>query len=276
MGTLGVWLRQTREAKGSSLEQVEDATRIRPRFLEALETGDFSAFPGGEVQIRGFLRIYARYLDLASNQVLARYDTEMHGAEAALSDTSVNTGSDSSARLAARPTPQRIAPISASRPGTANLPTLVIVGVAIIVLVAALVAGGYFIIRNIGERVSATATVTPTGPAEPAVWPTATATPPALAVTPVFSVDPEGGVTLSLEATEHVWVRVIADGTMVFSGMLDPGPAASWSGQETISVETGNGAALQVTVNEQLQGAMCGRAEVCTRTWGSTGEIVVP
>lgn len=100
--------------------------------------------------------------------------------------------------------------------------------------------------------------------------------PTSLAVTPIFLVNPEGGITLSLEATEHVWVRVIADDTMVFSGMLAPEQAASWSGQEMITVETGNGAGLQVTVNEQLQGTMCGRAEVCTRAWGPAGEIVVP
>jgi hypothetical protein len=79
-----------------------------------------------------------------------------------------------------------------------------------------------------------------------------------------------------LEATEHVWVRTIADGAMVFSGMLAPEQTVSWSGQEMITVETGNGAALQVTVNEQLLGEMCGRAEVCSRAWGPTGEIVVP
>ena len=55
METLGVWLRQTREAQGSSLEEVEAETRIRPRFLEALEQGDYGVFPGGTVQIRGFL-----------------------------------------------------------------------------------------------------------------------------------------------------------------------------------------------------------------------------
>lgn len=277
MGTLGVWLRQTREAKGSTLEQAEDATRIRPRFLEALEAGDFSVFPGGEVQVRGFLRIYARYLDLSPDQVLARYDMEIHGAEAASQGALDEAQPASQTRPATRPAPPplRSAPISASGPRTANLTTLAIVSVAIIILMATLVTGGYFIIRNAGEETATVPTVTPTAPAGVEGWPTATS-PPLPDITPTFLINPEGGVTLSLEATEHVWVRVIADGAMVFSGVLAPDQPVSWSGQEMITVETGNGAGLQVTVNEQLQGAMCGRGEVCARTWGPAGEIVAP
>ncbi|MCK4473457.1 MAG: helix-turn-helix domain-containing protein, partial [Anaerolineae bacterium] len=51
METLGVWLRQTREARGDTLQDTEAATRIRVRFLEMLEAGDFAALPGGEVQV---------------------------------------------------------------------------------------------------------------------------------------------------------------------------------------------------------------------------------
>jgi len=104
----------------------------------------------------------------------------------------------------------------------------------------------------------------------------ATATPSLPTVTPTFPVNPEGGVILALEATEHIWARVTVDGLMVFEGQLAPEQAKTWSGQEIVAVETGNGAGLLVTVNGQLQGTMCGRAEVCTRAWGPTGEVVVP
>ena len=50
MDTLGEWLRQAREGLGGTLEEAAAATRIRARFLEALEAGDFAAFPGGDVQ----------------------------------------------------------------------------------------------------------------------------------------------------------------------------------------------------------------------------------
>ena len=54
------------------------------------------------------------------------------------------------------------------------------------------------------------------------------------------------------------------------------GQEETWSAQEAIIVDTGNGAGLQVTVNGQLQGTMCGRAQVCTCAWGPAGEIAVP
>jgi len=102
--------------------------------------------------------------------------------------------------------------------------------------------------------------------------PTATALP---ASTPTFPVSASGDVTLILEATEHVWVRVTVDGITAFEGILAKGQMVTESGGEVI-VDTGNGAGLRVTVNGKLQGVMCGRAEVCSRAWGPTGEIVAP
>ena len=274
METLGIWLRQAREVKGSTLEEAEIATRIKPRFLEALEAGDFSVFHGGEVQVRGFLRIYARYLDLSPDEVLARYDVEVHGAAA--SDVTGDTQSISSARPTTRPTPlqPRHAFSSAPHPPAMNLTTLAIVSLAIIVLLAVIVAGGYFFIHGRDEETAAAATATAPAAVEtlPAI-PAASTSPSAA---PSFSVNPDGGLTLALEATEHVWTRVTVDGIMVFEGRLPPGPTETWTGQEAITIDTGNGAGLLVTVNEQLQGAMCGRAEACSRTWGPDGEIIAP
>jgi cytoskeletal protein RodZ len=275
METLGIWLRQAREVKGSTVEEAEIVTRIKPRFLEALEAGDFSVFHGGEVQVRGFLRIYARYLDLSPDEVLARYDVEVHGAAA--SDVTRDTQSISSARPTTRPAPlqaRHAFSSSAPRPPAMNLTTLAIVSLAIIVLLAVIVAGGYFFIRGRDEETAAAATAT-----APAAVETLPATPAAStqpSAIPTFAVNPDSGLTLALEASEHVWTRVTVDGIMVFEGRLTPGPTETWAGQEAITIDTGNGAGLLVTVNEQLQGAMCGRAEACSRTWGPDGEIIAP
>src|SRR5690606_35054987 len=55
---LGQRLREAREAKELSLDETERATRIRARFLDALERGDYSMMT--PVQAQGFLRNYAR------------------------------------------------------------------------------------------------------------------------------------------------------------------------------------------------------------------------
>ncbi|MCD4684988.1 MAG: helix-turn-helix domain-containing protein, partial [Anaerolineae bacterium] len=59
---IGQRLREAREARELTLELAEQATRIRAKFLEALETGDYSSM--SPVQAQGFIRNYARYLQL--------------------------------------------------------------------------------------------------------------------------------------------------------------------------------------------------------------------
>ncbi len=281
METLGVWLRQTREAQNRTLEEVEEATRIRPRFLAALEAGDFASLPGGKVQSRGFLRIYARYLGLPSDQVLARYDLEIRGAPA---NPPAETSSPASraSRSTAKPTapPPSASPLpQPAPPRRITLTTVLLASFAIVVLVAAIVAAIYFPRNgNGGETTVATSTsalvgavMTSTLYATTPVTANATLPP----ITPTFPVNPQGGVTLALESTEHVWVRVTTDGTKAFEGILEPQQAASWSSQETVVVETGNGAGVMVTINNQPQGRMGGRGQVCTRAWGPNGEISV-
>jgi transcriptional regulator with XRE-family HTH domain len=69
---IGSELRETRLRLGLTLEQVETATRIRPRYLEALEEERFDELPG-EAYAKGFLRTYADHLGLDGQQFLARY-----------------------------------------------------------------------------------------------------------------------------------------------------------------------------------------------------------
>ena len=75
---LGAWLRRTREQQQLTLADVEKALRIRRRYLQALEVSDYAALPG-EIQARGFLRNYARFLKLPIEEALARYDSEVKG-----------------------------------------------------------------------------------------------------------------------------------------------------------------------------------------------------
>lgn len=66
---IGQQLRQARETRQLSMEQVAQATHIRARYIQALEDGDFAAMPS-DVQARGFLRAYASYLGLDASTLL--------------------------------------------------------------------------------------------------------------------------------------------------------------------------------------------------------------
>lgn len=60
---LGDQLKQARQERDLSLQQVADVTHIKRRYLEALEAGDVEILPS-MAQARGFLRIYADALNL--------------------------------------------------------------------------------------------------------------------------------------------------------------------------------------------------------------------
>jgi transcriptional regulator with XRE-family HTH domain len=64
-------LRKRREAMGATLAEVETATKIRQKYLAALEADEWQLLPG-EVVGRGFLRNYATYLGLDANELIER------------------------------------------------------------------------------------------------------------------------------------------------------------------------------------------------------------
>jgi len=86
--TLGALLRERRESMGVTLAEVEVATRIRQKYLAALESEEWHLLPG-EVVGRGFLRNYADYLGLDPQEIMERRraTTDM-GMTQALSTTS--------------------------------------------------------------------------------------------------------------------------------------------------------------------------------------------
>jgi transcriptional regulator with XRE-family HTH domain len=75
---LGNELRDARLRQGLTLAQVERQTRIRIKYLEALEQGNYSLLPSG-VHARGFLRSYARLLGLDGDLAVARFEDIMAG-----------------------------------------------------------------------------------------------------------------------------------------------------------------------------------------------------
>lgn len=68
----GERLRRERELRGVSLEEIEGATRIKIKYLEALETENWVGLPGGAFN-RGFIRTVARYLGMDEDSILAEY-----------------------------------------------------------------------------------------------------------------------------------------------------------------------------------------------------------
>jgi Helix-turn-helix domain len=69
---IGSSLREARERHGLGYPEIELATKIRSKYIRALEEEDFTAIPG-DAYIRGFLRTYAEYLGLDGDVYVAEY-----------------------------------------------------------------------------------------------------------------------------------------------------------------------------------------------------------
>ncbi|MDR3019985.1 MAG: helix-turn-helix domain-containing protein [Treponema sp.] len=72
MESLGEILKSARTEKDLTIDQVSRETNITTRYLEALETENFTVFPG-EPYIIGFLKNYSSYLDLDVQRMISLY-----------------------------------------------------------------------------------------------------------------------------------------------------------------------------------------------------------
>lgn len=122
----GEHLRREREMRGVSLEEISAATRISVKFLEALENEQWEQLPGG-IFNRGFIRSIAKFLGMDEDGLVAEYALETQE----------------------RPeiavwTKEPVKP----RPNWLGI-------FATMVVIAAVIAGGWYIRRAYGERISA-------------------------------------------------------------------------------------------------------------------------
>ena len=307
MGDLGQLLQEAREQKGVSLEEVEEATRIRQKFLQALEEENFGTLPA-ETYVKGFLRTYAMYLELDPKEVIALYEGQEDEGKAAL------------------PQPGFFQPMDISMAAPSWLTPDLVIGALLIV---ALLAFGswatwHYLPPTIKTqllfwRATATATPSPTAttsvvlpPATPTATPTTmpTATPTAMPTatpTPLptvaavvststpTSVPPSTptsvstsaptntptpristGVEVELNIVEYTWLRVIVDGEEVFAGSLEAGTTQIWRGRESVVLRCGNAGGVEATVNGEPLGLLGERGQVVELEWLAEGVTPTP
>jgi cytoskeletal protein RodZ len=294
---LGVWLRQRREERGISLEQVEEDTRIRVRYIQALEAEQFEALPDPTVG-RGFLRNYATYLELDPQEAASRF--AQFFAPPAPQPLPVRDPSVFSAD-SFHPVPLHEMPGWYSRRG------FLAVGVLILIVALGVLAWwGYPRVRSllvqdpqrvVTATIAATRVVVgaglPTATHTPAIAVATTVAPPTatvpqavptleLTLTPTFTPSPSPspsppiytGIFIELVLTDTSWIQTTVDGVRQFQGELGDGMYKSWYGEEQIVLRIGNAGAVQVTVNGQNLGHLGLPGEVVDRVFEKVGEQV--
>jgi cytoskeletal protein RodZ len=191
-GSFGERLKRERELREVSLKEITSATRIGPRFLEALENEDWEKLPGG-VFNRGFVRSVARYLGLDEEALLGEYDLA-HGAHL---------------QPAAERQENRI-------PAAPRwFPLVVLLG--ILVVLAGLITGGIYAWR----RYQATRATKQSNESPQEVAPANESGGSAVATPTAEATPPQLVLFVSLSATTHV--RILADGNVVIDEELPSG-----------------------------------------------------
>ena len=96
---IGADLRNARQARRLSIEQIARVTKISPSVLRAIDRNDFDSVPGG-LFTRGFLRAYAREVGLDPEEIVQLYRTEFEQPEIAV--PTEDADADASDELAIR------------------------------------------------------------------------------------------------------------------------------------------------------------------------------
>ena len=65
-------LKTQRESQNIEISEICDFTKISPKYIEAIEVGDFTILP--EVYMRLFLKAYANFIGADSAEALNNYE----------------------------------------------------------------------------------------------------------------------------------------------------------------------------------------------------------
>ena len=70
--TIGGRLRKARHKLKLTIEQAEEKTKVRSKYLRAIETDDWKEFPS-RIYVLGFVRRYSEFLELNSQEILSEF-----------------------------------------------------------------------------------------------------------------------------------------------------------------------------------------------------------
>ena len=243
MFEIGTTLREARRARGLDIPECEQRTKIRGKYLRALEAEQFDVLPS-PTYVRGFLKTYADFLGLDSQLVLDEHHSRFG---------SVNPVSGEVERPGRPPRrrSRRSSGRSRARRTEVHMLWLAIGGVFGL---------GLLIWMGIGDTTPEPAPipeepVVVEGPRQPAEAPA-----PAPAATPQSDAGPARGeappqrlaIVLTGEGDAGSYIEVRgrnAGGREVFRGTLGPGETRSFTVRRGLWVRAGNTDGLGITMN---------------------------
>jgi len=253
--SIGEVLQRAREDMGATLEDVEKETKIRRKYIIALEKDNFDVLPG-RVYVRGFLRNYARFLGMDGEALVNQYNelfAPLKGEQAV---------QEPFMEQPARPTGWRRG---------------LTVAVAVILVGLALYWSG-ILDRNLRDEMADDGQYQ--GPAKSLgeKSPDSNGGPSGnqkQAPGSAAERDNKGdtgadaqGVDMVLQVTDReCWMRVVVDNESVFEGTVGPNNVKKFAGRESIWVKLGDAGAVKVWANGKDYGYLGGPGDVVKRVF---------
>lgn len=292
METLGKRLKQQRESRGLSLEEIATQTRISLNYLEAIEADDTRVIPGGFF-FRSFVRQYARTIGLPDD--FGKYELEVMVRE----EEAAEKEKEAIPREPVYSVPpirlEGVPPVAETKKWALGFTLL-----AIVLVVCSLAYALYESFRTVAPgaktdtaqqqaavpEAPAPAPAAPQQTTEPAAPPaetkeSSTSTVPASGTqaaptppqVPAVSTPPgSGAVRLVLKAVDNVWVQVVTgEDKVLFSDVLKAGTSKEFTSEKPIRVKTGNAGGVEIEYNGTAIPPLGPRGMVRTATFRKDG-----
>jgi len=241
MFEIGTTLRDSRIRRDISLQQAEEDTKIRVKYIQAMENEDFDVLPAG-TYVKGFLRTYAEYLDLDAQLLIDEYNERF------------GTGEHREHMIQpARPAKNETAPKTGRRHQT----NYILVAILALVIIAVLAYLGW---GNASSQKPSLVTTTETESTQ-ATAATQAETAPKTTTAPTQTQPAALQSIIFSATTSDVWIELhsgSADGNVVWQETLQAGESKTlepkdFNGQNKFWLKLGKIEGLNVSVNGQLQ-----------------------
>jgi cytoskeletal protein RodZ len=227
---IGNYLRQIREERLLTIEQVAEKTMIQPRHLRAIEQGKLNQLPE-PVYTQGFIKRYGEMLGLDGSKLASAFPLE--------------------------PTLRPINPVWKDSPAAQLRP--IHLYAAYVLLIVAAVSGLSYLMNRSTSWVTGRDYIEQAAPAsspkaggsgastQPSASPNATSAPGSTVATP--AVPSSQPVKVDVTLTAQSWLRIDIDGKTVFQGILPEGTQKTWTADSTLKVRAGNAGGVMVAYN---------------------------
>lgn len=256
MSSVGEILKNTREAKGITIEQVAEATSIRVLYLEAIENEQFNLVPG-EVYLKGFIRNYANYIGLNGPAMVEKYKEQVEANKKREHPVQVDTNdikhNKQPEQINQRKTKLAKADVSAIKSLLEKYVTKrnIVLLAGIVVFIAA----ASFISSFFSDSKDSEPAKTKQAAVESVQNESANKSKVASVLkdqSGVYIVKDAANIEAQVEFSGDCWTEAYADGKEVFMGMMSAGKTVNWKAEKELQIKVGNVRVAKINCNGQL------------------------